>query len=391
MPWQEVDTVDLRREFVRLASEGGLSKRELCRRFKVSAKTGYKWLRRHSEQGDEGLRDRSRRPRGQPARTSEQIERLVLSYQDRFPQWGGRKLARVMANEWRKEIPAPSTITEILRRHGRLQSSPEPPAANYQRFEHPHPNDLWQMDFMGAFSLTNGRRCHTLTVIDDHSRFALCVAACSDERTETVKSKLIQSFERYGLPRRMTMDNGAPWGAAVSWRPGQDRKSLLTQFTVWLIERGVSVSHSRPYHPQTQGKDERFHRTLQFELVGRREFADLEHCQQTYDPWRHRYNTERPHEALELEVPIKRYRPSARAYQALLPPYEYGPVDHVRKVSRNLSCSFENYEVFVGQALKGKHIAFRPTTTDGVYTLHFCHQQIGQIDLKSLQRRSSTR
>lgn len=382
MPWQQVDTMDLRREFVQLAAQGSLSFSALCRRYAISRKTGYKWLERYAEGKDEGLQDRSRRPRHQPRRSADSLEQIVLSYRRRFPDWGGRKLARVMRNEGQARVPSPSTITAILRRHGELHPPDQPSAANYRRFEHPHPNDLWQMDFKGDFALARGR-CHPLTVLDDHSRFALCLAACRDECSETVKILLIQAFERYGLPRRMTMDNGSPWGTC--------EKSAYTQLTVWLIESGVTVGHSRPYHPQTQGKDERFHRTLNAEVIGRQQFSDVDHCQRVFDPWRDRYNTQRPHEALSLDTPIQHYNPSSRRYQPRLPAYEYAPGDQVRKVGANFTCSFKYHEVFVGKAFKGKHVAFRPTTTDGLYTVHFCHQTIRQVDLTSLQKRPRAR
>lgn len=381
MPWQEVNTVDLRQEFVQLARQGNRNLSVLCRRYKISRKTGYKWLQRYEQDGDEGLHDRSRRPLHQPQRSPADLEQAVLKVRQRFPEWGGRKLARVMRNEGQPKVPSPSTITQILRRHGQLHPLDEAPPANYTRFEHPHPNDLWQMDFKGDFPLTRGR-CHPLTVLDDHSRFAMCLAACDNERSGTVKAQLIKTFERYGLPRRMTMDNGSPWGGAGS---------AFTQLTVWLIENGVMVSHSRPYHPQTQGKDERFHRTLDAELIGRRTFADLHEVQRAFGPWRHRYNTQRPHEALNMDTPIEHYEPSARAYRPVLPAYEYAPGDNVRKVSPNLECAFKNYRVFVGQAFRGKYIALRPTIDDGVYSLHFCHQWIGRIDLNTMTKRNGKR
>jgi transposase InsO family protein len=382
MPWKEVHTVDLRSEFIHLASTGNVDLSALCRRYGISRKTGYKWLHRYAREGPSGLLDRSRRPHHQPRRTPESVEQVVLGLRQRFPDWGGRKLARIMCNEGYCQIPSPSTITEILRRYGLLHADDQAVVKNYIRFEHPHPNDLWQMDFKGAFPLPRGH-CHPLTILDDHSRFSLCLAACRHERTGIVKSHLIKTFERYGLPLRMTMDNGSPWGSGARER--------LTQLSAWLIEQGVTVSHSRPYHPQTQGKDERFHRTLDAELIGRRSFADLQQCQLAFTPWRHRYNTQRPHESLNMDTPIEHYQPSSRAYRPSLPPYEYAPGDCVRKVGQSMTCSFKYHNVVIGQALKGKYVAFRPTREDGVYTIHFCHQKIGQINLHNMSKRNVKR
>lgn len=379
MPWKEVNTVDLRREFVRLVQSGSLDMSTLCQRYDISRKTGYKWLRRYSQEGDQGLLDRSRRPLHQPRRSSAAVEQIVLDLRQLYPDWGGRKLARVMRNKGYCQIPSPSTITEILRRHGVLHTEGQPAVTNYISFEHPNPNDLWQMDFKGHFSIPRGR-CYPLTVLDDHSRFSLCLAACRHERTQVVRTHLICAFERYGLPLRMTMDNGPPWGAS-----GMSR---LTQLSAWLMEQGVTVSHSRPYHPQTQGKDERFHRTLKAELIGRRSFSNLQQCQQAFDPWRHRYNTVRPHESLDMDTPIEHYQPSNRTYQQSQPQYEYAPGDHVRKVGKSMACSFKYYNVIIGQALVGKQVAIRPSKDDGVYTIHFCHQKIGKIDLKNMSKRN---
>ncbi len=376
MPWQEIGTVDLRTEFVQLSRSGALSFSELCRRYSISRKTGYKWLQRYEAGGAEGLHDQSRRPLQQPAHTPPEVEALIVACRDRYPYWGGRKLRQVLADEGHQQLPAPSTITAILRRHERLSSPIEQLPTT--RFEHEHPNDLWQMDFKGHVPVGQ-QRCHPLTVLDDCSRFSLCLQACGNEGFQAVQQALVTTFRRYGLPRRMTMDNGPPWGAG-----GRSRFSRLT---VWLIEQGVTVGHSRPYHPQTQGKDERFHRTLKAELLGRRHFDSLDRCQLAFNRWRQQYNQLRPHEALGMRTPASRYECSQRPWQEHLPAYEYGEGDHVRKVTPDQSISFQRYVIAVGAGFVGKQVALRPTPVDGRYTLHFCHQQIGEVDLQEMTKR----
>jgi hypothetical protein len=162
-------------------------------------------------------------------------------------------------------------------------------AQPFIRFEHAAPNDLWQMDFKGHVALRAGR-LHPLTVLDDHSRFSVALSACADQTTETVKARLITAFRRYGLPWRIATDNGPPWGDG-----GRNDFTLLT---VWLIETGITMSHSRPCHPQTLGKDERFHRSLKAEALQGPPFADLAEAQHAFDQWRHVYNAQRPHDAL---------------------------------------------------------------------------------------------
>lgn len=377
MPWRETNTMDLRTEFVHLAASGGITMTELCRRFNISRKTGYKWLSRYQQRGLSGLKDLAKVPVHQPARTPADIESLIVSCRDRYPDWGPRKLRRVLQNQGYQRLPVPSTITEVLRRHNKL-NDPSTTQAPFIRFEHPYPNDLWQMDFKGHFR-AGRQRCHPLTMLDDCSRFSLCLQACSNEQAPVVRKALVETFQRFGLPRRMTMDNGSPWGSA-----GVSRFSALT---VWLIEQGICVGHSRPYHPQTQGKNERFHRTLKSELLGRRELESLEDCQRAFDQWRDRYNTIRPHEALGLQTPASRYESSHRPYNESLAEYEYGESDQVRKVGPNLCVSFQRCEIMLGSAFVGKHIALRPAGVEGHYTLHFCHQQIGKVDMRELSKR----
>jgi transposase InsO family protein len=376
MPWQEIGTVDLRAEFVQLSRSGALSFSELCRRYCISRKTGYKWLHRFEEAGGAGLHDQSRRPFLQPAHTSPEVEAIIVACRDRYPYWGARKLRKVLVDEGHRQLPAPSTITAILRRHERLSSPAE--ALPWNRFEYAHPNELWQMDFKGHVAVGQ-QRCHPLTVLDDCSRFSLCLQACANEQSQTVQRALVTTFQRYGLPQRMTMDNGPPWGAGG--------RSQFSRLKVWLIEQGITVSHSRPYHPQTQGKDERFHRTLKVELLGRRHFDSLERCQRAFNGWRQQYNQLRPHEALGMQTPASRYECSQRSWQEHLPAYEYGETDEVRKVSSDQCISFHRYVIVVGEGFVGKHVALRPTLVDGQYTLHFCHQQIGEVDLREMTKR----
>lgn len=321
MPWKVDDVRTQRLELVKLLESKEVSVAELARRFTVSRKTVYKWVARARQ--SEELGDRSRRPRGSPHQTSAEIEERVLALRDAHPAWGGRKLRAVLLREGRSS-PSASTITEILRRHGKLDGARSGQPRDFQRFERESPNDLWQMDFKGHFALKEGGRCHPLTVLDDHSRFSVGLVACDNERGDTVRNELVAMFRRFGLPNQMLMDNGTPWG--------NDRENPWTPLTVWLLKLGIRVSHGRPYHPQTQGKEERFHRTLRAEVLMGREFGNLADCQASFDPWRQIYNYERPHEALGLGVPGERYRPSARSYCEKFVEWSAGADDQVRKV-----------------------------------------------------------
>lgn len=375
MPWREVDTVTLRREFVLLVQQEGCNISGLCKLFGISRKTAYKWLNRFRMYGDAGLCNQSRRPLCSPFKTEKTIEDEVVAVRNLHPAWGGRKLRGRLKELGHHTVPAASTITGILHRRDLIDPAEATKHKAFISFEHPHPNSLWQMDFKGHFPMQQGR-CHPLTVIDDHSRFNIVLQACTNERTDTVQTALINAFRRYGLPDRMTMDNGSPWGG--------DGKHGLTPLTAWLIRLGVAVSHSRPYHPQTQGKDERFHRTLNVELLSRRRFYGLQDCQKGFDEFRSIYNTERPHEALGMKTPVTRYKISHRSYPESLPAIEYDSSDHVRKVQEKGEIFFKGNIFNVPKALKGHPVALRPTINDGIYSVYFCHQKLKEIDLKSV-------
>lgn len=375
MPWREVDTVTLRHEFVLLAQQDDSNISALCKLFGISRKTAYKWLNRFQMLGDAGLCNKSRRPLSSPFKSEKTVEDEVVALRNLHPAWGGRKLKTRLENLGHHNVPAPSTITAILHRRGLIDPAEAAKHTAFTRFEHPYPNSLWQMDFKGHFPMQQGR-CHPLTVVDDHSRFNVVLQACANERTDTVQTALINSFRRYGLPDRMTMDNGSPWGG--------DGQHDLTHLTAWLIRLGIGVSHSRPYHPQTQGKDERFHRTLNLEVISRRSFYDLKDCQRGFDEFRASYNMERPHESLAMETPVTRYKVSQRPYPEFLPAIEYYPGDHVRKVQAKGEIFFNGNVFRVSKALHGYPVAVRQTNDDGIYSVYFCHHKVKDIDLKSV-------
>lgn len=372
MPWREVSIVDERLEFVRLAGRDDANRRELCRRFGISAQTGYKWLTRHEAGGD--LTDRSRRPHSSPSHSTEAAEALVLDVRDAHPAWGARKIARYLQRNGH-EVPAASTVHAILQRRGRIVPPPvDQSKGPYRRFERPAPNLLWQMDFKGHVPMSEGGRCHPLTVIDDHSRYAVCLKACADQQGITVQNALTASFRRYGLPDAILADNGSPWGDGPygGW----------TWLSVWLLKLGVAVLHSRPYHPQTHGKNERFNRTLKDEVFALKRLRNLAEIQSTFDAWREVYNLQRPHEGLGHDVPATRYRISPRAMPDRLPVVQYGEREIVRTVSTTKPyISFRGRLWKMPQAFRGERVALRPLSKDGRYQVCFGAHKIAEIDL----------
>jgi hypothetical protein len=219
-----------------------------------------------------------------------------------------------------------------------------------------------------------------LTVLDDHSRFNVLLQACQRPNGDLVQQALIDAFRRYGLPLRMNADNGSPWGSPSKHEHG------MTKLTIWLIQLGIKVSHSRPAHPQTNGKDERFHRTLKADVLKGKSFRNLDETQVAFDAWRQIYNHERPHDAIGMVTPVTRYRPSRLRYPEIMPKIEYPAGDTVITVGWDGKIVLDGHRLRVSNALHRHRIAARPVKDqDGVFDLFFAHQRFSQIDLRNYE------
>jgi len=364
--------MDRRLEFVRLAEASGTPFTTLCAGFGISPKTGYKWLTRYAEEGVAGLADRSRRPQTSPHRTPDAVVAALAEVVAAHPAWGGRKLHAVLVARGIAGVPAPSTITAIIQREG-LRPPVQPGTHPVTRFEAETPNDRWQLDFMGPRPLRTGRVI-PLTLLDDHSRYALGLEAVPAQTRATVQAVLAACFERYGLPSEILTDNGPPWGSS--------HPRTRTQLEVWLMQLGITVTYGRPLHPQTQGKIERFHRTIQLEVFAGPLWPDRPAAQSAFDAFRHSSNHDRPHEALDLQPPDRRYQRSSRVWTGELPPLEYADDALVRIVTPKGIIRVYGHTLYVGEAFQRLPVGLIPTATDGVYRLLFANQQLRTVDLR---------
>lgn len=372
MGWRETSVADQRREFVMLGSLEGANIAALCARFGISRQTGHLWLRRFAA-GEIAFEDRSRRPHHSPRRVAGTIEAQVLAVREAHPAWGARKIAAVLRRNG-LEPPAASTVHAVLSRHGRI--APDSPGRAYGSFERPAPNALWQMDFKGRVRLSGGAFLHPLTVIDDHSRYAVSLAACANQQTRTVQQHLEQALRLHGLPEAIYVDNGSPWGGGT---PGQ-----WTPLRLWLLKLGIQTIHSKPYHPQGRGKNERFHRSLAAELLALSSWRGFDQAQAAFDRWRHVYNRQRPHQALDFATPADRYQPSKRSFPDSLPTPQYAPGEVVRRVGTTKAyISFRNRAWKVPEAFRGETLAIRPRRPDGCFAICFGAHQIATINLNS--------
>ncbi len=390
MPWQECSVMDNRLEFVQLAVVADSNISLLCRRFGISRKTGYKWLKRYRQDGVAGLQDVSRAPHISPGITASRMEVEALKVRTKHPCWGGRKIHRRL-NDLRRSgdlpglddlsIPSPGSVTRILKRNNHIEKSSTNPTKTIQRFQRSNPNELWQMDYKGDVRLTNRSVSHPLTILDDHSRYNLCLQSCGNEQFDTLHKHLTSVFQQYGMPLAILCDNGNPWG---------NSSPAITRFGLWMMRLGIQLIHGRPYHPQTQGKEERFHRTLKAEVLNGRFFPDDTTLQQAFDSWRTVYNHERPHQALDYDTPGSCYVISKRDFPGTLPVVSYDDNTIVRMVNNKGMFSFKGKFWKTSKAFNGEGLAIYPTTRDGIYSLTYASFRVGEIHMKDMDGKMQT-
>lgn len=369
--------MEQRLEMMLLGNSEGANVSQLCKRYGVSRKVFYKWQKRYKQFGEAGLFDLDRRPKTSPGQINVSIEERVIELRRQNPEWGARKLRVLLEREQITPLPSASTIGTILQRNGLIKPEMSIQHKPLQRFEYKHPNELWQMDFKGHFKLLDNAMCYPLTITDDHSRFNLCLAACGNQQSLTVKQMLISVFRKYGLPDMILTDNGSPWG--IAGNACADGEVTLSALEIWLLRLSVKVIHGRAYHPQTQGKEERFHRTLKTELLQYEQFKNITHCQTRFDKWRNKYNMERPHQAIGLKTPAQIYSPAIRSFPEVLPAVEYPITDVLKRVDHRACVNFKGVVYKIGKGLIDQTIAIRQTPIEHVFEVYFCNRKIKNI------------
>lgn len=372
MPWEERTVENNRAEFVKRMLAGEKSKSALCREYGISRPTGDKWVKRF--QSNEGFQDRSRAPFHTPNKIDSDIETFIVEARKKEPAIGATKIQRMLSNKKHIELPCISTVNAVLKRNKLITREASLAATPCKRFEKEEPNILWQADFKGHYGMGNGKRCHPLSVIDDHSRFCLCADAKPNEQREGVEESFRRVFREYGMPQILLCDNGNPWGTSQS--------TGYTLFETWLMDLGILTVHIRPLHPQTQGKIERFNRSFKDERLKFYMPHDLADADRQRAEYRQFYNNERPHHALKLDVPAQRYNPSDRAFIEEPKAWEYGPEHEVRRVKRTGFLTYDGQGYFLSEAFGGRTIALKPSSKDGFLNLYYRQFRIGRIDLR---------
>lgn len=376
MPWDEATRMEQRERFIGDLDSCLYTMTELCERYGVSRKTGYKWAERYAAGGLEGLKDRSRAPKSCLGRTSEEVCDKLLDLRRSHPTWGPRKLlAWLGKREPEVSWPAASTAGGILKRHGLVESrgrARKPwPSLRRGVLEAEAPNDVWTGDFKGQFRTGDGRLCYPLTVADAHSRFLLGVQGLdtvSEAQSWPVFERL---FREYGLPQAIRTDNGSPFAAMRA-------VARLSRLSVRWIKLGIALDRIDPGHPEQNGSHERMHRTLKRETT-RPPAASRSTQQERFDRFRGIYNEQRPHEALGQRPPAELYRPSVRPYPAKMPEPDYPGHFEVRSVRGTGMIKWQGEFLFVSEALIGERVGLEETG-DGVWTVCFGSVALARFD-----------
>src|SRR5215831_3659705 len=362
MPWTETAPMNERMRFVVDCEEDLYSMRELCQRYGVSRKTGYKWLARYDAEGAAGLRERSRAPHHCPHRIAPAVADAVCGARRQHPSWGPGKILQWLGRRAPElELPAPSTEGDLLARRGLVKKRRRRRAYTHPGVVSPttaHPNDLWTADFKGHFRTCDGIYCYPLTIADQHTRYLLACHGLLSTKGHGVRLVFQRLFRTHGLPSAIRTDNGVPF--ATTGIHG------LSQLNVWWWRLGIQHQRILPAHPQQNGAHERMHKTLKGEAI-RPPRANLLAQQRAFHSFRDVYNNERPHQALRGLTPASLYHPSAREYTTDKPPIEYPGHYIVKRVTNAGTIRFKKKLLFIANALKSstRSASKRSTTAFG--------------------------
>ena len=379
MPWSQTSPMNQKVLFIADHLKGSRPVVELCNEYGISRKTAYKWIERYIRRGAAGLEDRSRRPRSSPKATDEQVVAAILKLRRQHPSWGAKKLLKILQGRHpRWKLPGRSACCLILQRNGLIRRK-----TRRRVIGHPGkppslilgPNHVWCADFKGQFRMGNGRYCYPLTVTDGHSRFLLGCQGLTSTAVEGAKPVFARLFQEYGLPQFIRSDNGVPFATNTLAR--------LSRLSAWWVRLGVMPQLIEPSSPQQNGRHERLHRTLKAEAT-RPPGASMRSQQLKFDSFRKEFNHERPHEALDLEVPASVYRPSPRLMPSKLPALEYPDRYEVRYVSANGGIRWNKRWVNVSSTCIGEYVGLEEID-DGIWNVYFGALRLGRFDERNMR------
>jgi transposase InsO family protein len=381
LPWKEVRIVDERVLFITEVNKSQESFAALCRRFGISRKTGYKWCERYEECGPAGLVERAPIALTCPHKTSDEVVAALVEQRKEHPSWGPKKLKARLQALGMSEVPAASTIGDLLKKHGLVRPRRRrvyPPSMTPQALvAATQPNDTWCVDFKGHFALGDKTRCYPLTLTDQVSRYLLKCESVDKPDVVHVRPHFERAFREFGLPLRMRSDNGPPFATAGI--------GGLSELSVWWIKLGIAPERIEPGKPQQNGRHERMHRTMKDEVASKPE-ADRQAQQLSFDRFRHEYNDVRPHEALSQQTPASQYTTSRRVMPAVLSSPEYPETMSVRRIPSNGCLSWQGHAVHLSDLLRGEPVGVEQIEEDR-WRLHYGPVVLAELAIRGKELR----
>jgi transposase InsO family protein len=374
MPWKTKNEQEQRYDLVREMGAGRESIAGLSRRWRVSRKTAYKWLRRYRQNGLRGLENKNRQPGRVTLRTPRYLLERLRRLRKKRPTWGARKLHHRLKQEYGvEEVPAVSTVSRWLKRwglaRGRRRRLAGPVVLRGAVRVARHPNEVWTVDFKGWYRTGDGTRVDPLTVRDLYSRYGLRVALLHSQEVGATQREFKRLFVQYGVPERIRCDNGVPFGGGGP--------TGLTRLSAWWVKLGIEVDFITRGRPCENGAHEQFHRVYKAEVAKVPAQRRAEQ-QRRSNQWLRQYNEERPHEALRMEVPAARYRRSRRRMPTVVRPWDY-PAGWIRRwVKGNGEISWQGKRRFVGEAFVRDYVGLK-AVRKGVWRVYFGPKLVGEL------------
>jgi len=377
MPWKECHIVEERLRFIARLLDGE-KMAGLCREFGISRKTGYKIYNRYKDCGIDGLTDRSRRPYRQANQLPMQIEKLIVGLKKEYPHWGAPKIREKLRRLYPDmHCPAISTVHAVLDRHGMVERRKRRHnKAQGTALAHvTEPNELWCADYKGEFMLADRRYCYPLTITDYTSRYLITCDALSTTKEVYAFSVFERAFKDFGLPTAIRTDNGVPFSCCNALYG-------LSKLSVWWLRLGINIERIKPGHPEQNGRHERMHLTLKKEAT--KPAAENFLMQQArFDDFIDYYNTERPHQALNMQMPAELYKKSPRPYQGL-GDLEYPFHDRTALVTNCGRICYKRRKINVSTVFAGQLVGVKQVT-NSVWLVSFMQYDLGYFDAETVR------
>lgn len=374
MPWKVSDPVSQRMIFISRLLDGEKMS-DLCRAFGVSRKTGHKIYNRYIAEGLDGLADESRAPRSRPNRTPAEVEDAIVELREKYSTWGAPKIRAKLQKRFDR-VPATSTVHTILERHNFIKKQKRQrvmKAEGTDLRETTEPNQLWCVDFKGQFKMADQTYCYPLTVTDHMSRYLLGCEAFSRIAERDCMRAFDELFKEYGLPDAIRSDNGVPFGSKSYFR--------LSKLSLRWIRYGIKLERITPGCPEQNGRHERMHRTLKAEATQPQE--DLMLQQELLERFKHIYNNERPHQALEMKAPVDLYKKSNRKFNPVIEPLEYPEHDEVRRVTNSGSVYItRTQKIWLGKIFAYENVGLKRLDQD-TWKVSYMNYDLGFFDDKN--------